>query len=109
MQQEAHKKDEQINEQINEHLIDQIIEQRLAAIGGDRAAIERRLAALGGYGRIERLLDLFAEGKLLSASEISEELELKATRTREILAELVKMGFLVKHGNGRYTRYSFKD
>lgn len=61
---------------------------------------------MGGIDRLWIVIRVCDANGSISASETSKELGLGPTRTREILGELVRMGVLAKHGNGRYTRYS---
>jgi len=85
------------------------INRRLEAIDGDKSAIKRRLEAIGGISRVERIYSLFDATDTISTSDVATATGLKASRAREVLAELVRLGLLRRTGGNRNSRYALPD
>jgi len=67
-----------------------------------RAAEKRRKSG----GKI--ILELILEKGSIDRSQIEKVLNIKQTRAREILGEMVKNNLIIKEGKGRSTHYKLK-
>ena len=55
--------------------------------------------------RERRIVSMLGNSEAITTFDVSQLLGLGMDRSKEIVRDLVRRGILVKHGNGRYTRY----